>query len=279
MSASTAIGMVSESLRNLLVGEMDLSPPVPVTVLAPDESSSNRRINLFLYKVQENQAFKNMDWQVKRGSPDILVPPPLSLNLSYLMTPYAPNDTVTGNATAHEILGEAMRVFYENPIVPHDYLVEGLQDAREQLQIIQNTLDMEELARVWSTFTQPFRLSVLYQVSVVQLDMLPASERPMPKRVLQTGVPDVRMPFSPPVVSDIAPLSGPAGTSITVHGQHLAGWRAYVMVMGRKLLDAQELTQDQFTVTLPANLPPGFHEIRVDISHLFRKTFFFEMTP
>jgi hypothetical protein len=279
MSASTAIGMVSESLRNLLVGEMDLSPPVPVTVLAPDEGGGDRRINLFLYKVQENPAFKNMDWQVKRGSPDTLVPPPLSLNLFYLMTPYAANDVLTGNATAHEILGEAMRVFYENPIVPPDYLVEGLQDAREQLQIIQNTLDLEELARVWSTFTQPFRLSVMYQVSVVQLDMLPASERPMPKRVLQTGVPDVRAPFSPPVVSDLVPLSGPVGTLITVHGQHLAGWRAYVMVMGRKLLDAQELTQDQFTVTLPADLPLGFHEIRVDISHLFRKTFFFEMTP
>jgi hypothetical protein len=277
MSASTAIGMVSESLRNLLVGEMSLSPPVPVTILAPDESSNNRRINLFLYKVQENPAFKNMDWQVKRGSPDTLVPPPLSLNLFYLMTPYAPNDTVTGNATAHEILGEAMRVFSENPIVPDDYLVDGLQDAREQLQIIQNTLDMEELARVWSTFTQPFRLSVLYEVSVVQLDMLPASERPMPKRVLQTGV-DVRAPFNPPVVDDIAPLSGPVGTTITLRGQHLAGWRAYVMVMGRKLLDAQELTQDQCTVTLPADLPLGFHEIRVDISHLFRKTFFFEVT-
>lgn len=279
MSASTAIGMVSESLRNLLVGEMSLSPPVPVTILAPDESSNNRRINLFLYKVQENPAFKNMDWQVKRGSPDTLVPPPLSLNLFYLMTPYAPNDTVTGNAAAHEILGEAMRVFAENPIVPPDYLVDGLQEAREQIKIIQNTLDMEELSLVWGTFTQPFRLSVLYQVSVVQLDMQPASERPMPQRVRQTGVPDVRAPFSPPLVNEIVPLSGPVGTSITVRGQHLAGWRAYVMVMGRKLLDAQELTQDQFTMTLPADLPPGFHEIRVDISHLFRKTFFFELTP
>lgn len=47
MSASTAIGMVSESLRNLLVGEMTLSPPVNVTILAPDESGGDRRINLF----------------------------------------------------------------------------------------------------------------------------------------------------------------------------------------------------------------------------------------
>ena len=54
MSASTAIGMVSESLRNLLVGEMTLGSAVNVTILAPDEASGERRINLFLYKVQEN---------------------------------------------------------------------------------------------------------------------------------------------------------------------------------------------------------------------------------
>ncbi len=279
MSASTAIGLVSESLRNLLVGEMQLSPSVDVTILAPDEGGGNRRINLFLYQVQENPTFKNMDWQLKPGSANTLVPPPLSLNLFYLMTPYAPNDAQTGNATAHAILGEAMRLFYENPIVPQEYLAEGLEDAREQIQIIQNTLDMEELARVWSTFTQPFRLSILYQISVVQLDVLPASERPMPQRVRQIGVPDVGAPFTPPVVDEITPLSGSAGTIVTFRGQHLVGWRAYVRVMRRTILDAQELTEDQFTVTLPTDLPPGFHELRVDISHLFRKTFFFEVIP
>lgn len=278
MSASTAIGLVSESLRNLLIGEMQLSPSVEVTILAPDEAGGNRRINLFLYQVQENPTFKNMDWQLKPGSANVLVPPPLSLNLFYLMTPYAQNDSQTGNANAHAILGEAMRVFYENPIVPQEYLVDGLEDAREQLQIIQNTLDMEELARVWSTFTQPFRLSILYQISVVQLDTLPASERPMPQRVRQIGVPEVRAPFSPPVVDGVTPLSGTVGTSITFQGQHLVGWRASVRILRRTILNAQELTQDQFTMTIPNDLPLGFHEIRVDISNLFRKTFFFEVT-
>lgn len=278
MSASTAIGMVSESLRNLLVGEMTLTPVVNVTILAPDETHGARRINLFLYKVQENPHLKNMDWQVKRGEPTQLVPPPLSLNLFYLMTPYAPNDPQTGNATAHEILGEAMRVFYENPVVPQDHLVNGLQDAREQIKIMQNTLDLEELSQIWGTFTEPFRLSVLYEVSVVQLDMLPESERAMAERVRQIGVPDVRAPFNPPVVENIAPLSGPVGTIVTFHGKYLAGWRAYVTIMRRLVLDGAELTEDEFTLTIPADLPPGFHEIRVDISHLYRRTFFFEVT-
>jgi hypothetical protein len=278
MSASTAIGMVSESLRNLLVGEMILSPLVNVTILAPDESGGDRRINLFLYKVQEHPALKNLDWQVKQGEPTQLVPPPLSLNLYYLMTSYAPNDAQIGNSTAHEFLGDAMRVFYENPIVPEDYLVEGLKDATEQIKIVQNSLDLEELSKVWSTFTEPFRLSVLYEVSVVQLDMLSESERTMAQRVRQIGVPDVRAPFNPPVVENMEPLNGPIGTVVTFHGKNLIGWRAYVTIMRQLILDGEELTEDLFTVTIPDDLPAGFHEIRVDISRLYRRTFFFEVT-
>jgi Pvc16 N-terminal domain len=275
MSAPTAIGMVSESLRNLLLGEMTLTPPVDVTILAPDESSVARRINLFLYKIQESAVLKNLDWQVKRGEPTQLMPPPLSLTLFYLMTPYASNLEPTGNAAAHEILGEAMRVFYEHPIVPEGYRVLGLQDATEQIKIMLNILDMEELSRVWGTFSQPYRLSVLYEVSVVQLDTL--GERPMAKRVQQVGVPDIRAPFRPPVVEQIEPVSGPAGSLINLHGQHLSGWRAYVTIMGR-MLTPQDLTGDTFQVPLPGDLPAGFHAIQVDIAHLFRRVFFFEVT-
>ncbi len=280
MSVSTAIGMVSESLRNLLTGEMVITPAPNVTVLSPNDSGGgSRRVNLFLYKAQENASLKNLDWQVKPGDSGQLTPPPLSLNLFYLMTPYAPNDPQTGNSASHEILGEAMRVFYENPIISQDYLVEGLSDAKHQIKIMLNTLDLDELSRVWNTFTEPFRLSVLYEVSVVQVDMLSESERAMAERVRQVGIPDFRAPFSPPAVDTVSPASATAGSTITFSGQHLSGWQAYVTIMRRSVLNAFEITGDSFDVTLPGDLDPGFHEIRVDISHLFRKTFFFEVTP
>jgi len=66
MSASTAIGMVSASLRNLLVAEMQF-PQVDVTILAPDETGSPRRINLFLYRIAENPYLRNQDFTVAAG--------------------------------------------------------------------------------------------------------------------------------------------------------------------------------------------------------------------
>jgi hypothetical protein len=279
MSASTAIGMVSASLRNLLVGEMHLNPALDVTILAPDEVGSERRINLFLYKLAENPFLKNQDFTVQPGNPDQLVPAPLSLNLFYLMTPYAPNDPQTGNVTAHQILGEAMRVFYENPVVPKGYLDAGLADARERLQIASNALDPEELSRIWTTFSQPFRLSVLYQVCTVQLDKLPQAQRAMPKRVRRIGVPGLRQPADPPAVGGMSPEAGPTGSTVTFTGEHLAGWRATVSVGGQSVLEAHALTGDQFTATVPAGLQPGFYDVLVNISHLFRRAFLYEVTP
>lgn len=280
MSASTAIGRVSESLRSLLLGEMQLVPSVPVTILAPDEGGGGpRRVNLFLYKVQENPFLRNQDWQVSPADPGRLVPPPLSLNLYYLLTPYAQNDGSLGNATVHEILGEAMRVFYEHPIVPDEYLAGDLGVAREQVKIVQNGVDMEELSQVWNTFSEPLRLSVMYEVSVVQLDQSAASGRALPPRVRQLGVPEVGAPYQPPVVESMAPIAGPAGSIVTFTGTGLDGWSAYVRVLRRTIADAVPISGDSFQATLPGDLTPGFYELRVDVAHLHRRAFFFEVTP
>ncbi|MFH1217128.1 MAG: DUF4255 domain-containing protein [Pseudomonadota bacterium] len=279
MSESTAIGMVSESLRNLLLGEMNLTPEVDVTILSPHESGVDRRVNLYLYKVVESPTLRNQDWQARADAPGRLVPPPLSLHLHYLLTPHALNDQVTGNAASHEILGEAMRILYENPVIPDDYLATGLDGAREQIKVMQNPIELEELATLWSTFSQPYRLSVAYEVGVVQLDMLPARERALAKRVRQVGVPDVRAPFLPPTVESIHPMSAPAGSVLTISGANLTGWRAYVSLMRRVILSGVALNSESFDVTIPADLAPGFYEMRIDISHLTRKTLFFEVTP
>jgi hypothetical protein len=277
MSASTAIGMVSASLRNLLVGRMQLTPAVDVTVLAPDETAVARRVNLFLYKVTQNPFLRNEGWTVRRDDPATLADTALSLNLFYLLTAYAPNDAVTGNVNAHQLLGDAMRVLHETPVVPHEFLEPGLRSAREQLQVALYAVDPEELSRIWTTFSQPFRLSVLYEVSTVQLDRV-TGDRPLPERVRRVGVPAVRTSYRPPVVTGMAPTAGTAGTTLTFTGEHLDGWRCEV-TLGDEQVTATDTRDDGFSVTAPAGLAPGLHELRVEVSSLFRRTFLFEVTP
>jgi hypothetical protein len=115
-------------------------------------------------------------------------------------------------------------------------------------------------------------------VSVVQLDPSAASHRPLPARVREVGAPEIRAPFAPPFVDRVEPASAPAGGVLTFHGSALSGWRAYVTLLRAALVDGAEIDGESFTATLPAGLAPGFHSLTVDVSHLFRRTFFVEVT-
>lgn len=279
MSVATALGAVGRSLRTQLLNGMDVHPAVNVTLLAPDETASNtRRINLFLYRVSEHAQLRHTGPRLRPGTTDVLEAPPLSLVLSFLMTAYAANDPATGNAEVHAILGEAMRVFHQEPVIPPQALDDDLLDAPEQLRIMLVPTDVDDINRVWTTFDAPYRLSVAYEVSVLQIDQGPGTESTMPTRVRTIGVPRVKAPYEPPRLTGMEPVSGPPDTVVTVFGKHLAGWRASVAFSGTEAAAGLELDNDEFTVTVPTGLGPGFHQVRADISGLTRATYFFEVT-
>lgn len=278
MSIATALGAVGRSLRTQLLNGIDVHPSVNVTLLAPDETASNtRRVNLFLYRVGEHPQLRNAGPRLRPGTVDVLEAPPLSLVLSYLVTAYATNDPATGNAEAHAILGEAMRVFHQQPVVPPSALDDDLLDASEQLRVMLTPLDPDDISRVWSTFEAPYRLSVAYEVSVLQLDQGAGTERALPARVREIGVPQVRAPYEPPSLTGLDPLAGPPGSTVTISGQSLAGWRATVTFSGIEAAAGVDLDAEEFDVTIPATLSPGFHQVRVDVSGLARATYFVEV--
>ena len=279
MSASTAIGSVSASLQKLLREQMQLQPPVTVTLLAPDENAAERRVNLFLYRVEENAFLKNQDAMVSPADPTRVLPPPLSLDLYYLMTVYAPNDPDIGNAESHHILGEAMRVLHDNSPIPRAHLHEDLRDARERLQIAPHRPDTEELNRIWTTFSKPFRPSVLYQVSTVQLDAAPQPQTTVPQRVRTIGVPDLAPQVLPSTIDEMTPAAGPGGSSVTFTGRHFAGRSVTVTLGAAVVADAVPADGDSITVTIPPGLPVGFYDVRIDVASEFRRTFLFEVTP
>jgi hypothetical protein len=156
------IGLVSESLKNLLEAEM--SPSSPVTLLSPaDASSQQSRVNLFLYWLCPNPQLRNQIPMADPNDPAQLVAPPLILNLYYMLTTYAPLDPQLGLADAHTIMAEAMRVLHENPIVPQGRLEPGLNQG--EVKVTLHCADVEELSKVWTALTKDFRLSAIYEVS------------------------------------------------------------------------------------------------------------------
>ena len=138
-------------------------------------------------------------------------------------------------------------------------------------------IEVEEINRLWGTVGDPYRLSVQYEVSVVQIDPSPATRRTIPRRVERIGVPEIRAPYEPPRLASATPLTGPPGTTLRIDGRHLKGWAASVTLSGIDLDVATPLRSDVIEATVPTPLAPGFHQLRVDVGRLARASWFFEV--
>ena len=191
MSNFLAIGGVSASLQALLRDRMELPvgllrPQLQVAISTPqpedDQTAAEpTRVNLFLYRATENPALKNQ-MIPGQGHPSEYGNPPLSLVLHYLLTAYgATEDNGLVNETrAHFLLGSAMRTLHDFPVItdglmtvnsgPTQILHASLRDEFEQIKICLNPLTLEDMSKVWTALTRPYRLSAAYTVSVVQIE-------------------------------------------------------------------------------------------------------------
>ena len=99
------------------------------------------------------------------GTAVLSTKPPMALRLHYLLTPWG-GDSVT----EQQILGRAMQALYDDAILAGTELLGGLQGSADTLKITLIPLTLEDRARVWYAIQKPYRLSVNYEVRVVNLD-------------------------------------------------------------------------------------------------------------
>src|SRR5271165_5972473 len=125
MSNRLAIAAVTACLRNLLANALarddDLSDAV-VTAQpldkARDPAATSNQLNLFLYMISPNAAWRNQDMP-GRTRPGEVASPPLALNLFYLVSAYGRDNDVQ-LPFSQLLLGQAMSVLYDHPVLGHD---------------------------------------------------------------------------------------------------------------------------------------------------------------
>jgi len=258
MSSAFAIAAVTAVLKDLLndgLVNKDLSAVGNVTVsaLPPDRidtgnADENSQINLFLYHVTPNPGWRNMGLPSRDGNGERLTNPPLALDLHYMVTAYGSQEF-----HAEALLGYAMQLLHENPVLtreminrtlkpalPSDVtLPSGLQmlatsDLAEQVELIKiipQTLSTEEMSRLWTAAQTHYRPTAAYQISVVLIQETKPVHSALP--VLTRGPNDEGpsaqanlVPPFPTLESLILPDNQPAvqmNDSLTIVGHHLAG--------------------------------------------------------
>jgi hypothetical protein len=151
----------------------------------------------------------------------------------------------------------------------------GLNDQIENIRITPESLSLEELSKLWTTFQSQYRISAAFVVSAVLIDSLRAPRSALP--VLTRGPGDqgvAAVAASLPVLSGVVPprfVSAPRlGDTLTLLGSNLAQSGLTARFRNFRLATATELTplpgasSDRLTVALPtfdaATLPTAFDD-------------------
>ena len=243
MSSFQAIGGVSSTLQALLRDRMELPSPMArtdlqVTVGTPlpeqiPPAAESAQVNLFLYRATENPALKNQ-MIPGQGHPSEYGDPPLSLVLHYLLTAYGATEDTTAlsDIRTHFLLGSAMRVLHDYPIITGQLttihspatqiLHASLRDEFEQVKITFDPVSLEDLSKVWTALSRPYRFSAAYTVSVVQIESRRIRTLPAPVLTRRLHMAISKRPAITNVYRRPAVPGGPIG-DITAHvGQELA---------------------------------------------------------
>lgn len=279
MSNHLAIATVTATLRQMLFEAVSEDVTgTTVTILPPDDPSLTNdapRLNLFLYQVSPNPAWKNADLPARRQDGTQATRPQLGLDLSYLLTVY-------GRATetdpeVHRVLGSAVRTLHERSVLTRDAIraivspssgstaenplkQSDLADQVEMVKITPHALSTEELSKIWSVFFQtPYRPAVAYQASVVLIDgkTSPSPSLPVLERAIFVA------PFQQPVIHGVEPQMALPGATLTIKGRNLRGDHSVVRFGGLDIAPDQPAREDRLTVILPQELRAGVNTVQV----------------
>jgi len=271
LSTNRAIAAVTATLRNMLFqalsGDATLSGTI-VTTKPPDQArqggGTGNQINLFLYQTSIDAAWRNQDLPPAR--PGELSQPPLPLVLSYLMTAYGEDDD---EILAHQLLGAGMQVLNDQPVLPAGAITQalsgtGLEAQPDRVRITPHPIPMDEISRLWATFSTGYRISVSYDASVVLIDNSQPITAPLPVLARSAGDlgPNAAARVAPYIQAALLPgglPGGRPGDAITLTGRGLAGV-TQVQVSGNALgepllLAATAISDQAVTVQLPADPP------------------------
>ena len=167
MSSPAALATVTATLQNLL------SDVTSAVTTQPPSTARNggtgEQINIFLYSTHYNTAFSNspMPGETRDGE---WAYPPLALVLKYLITAYGQNDD---DISGQQLMGQTMSLLHDHPLLGRSDIVgitpdSGLHEQIERIRIIPNTLSLDDMSKLWSSFqSAEYRLSTAYEVSVV----------------------------------------------------------------------------------------------------------------
>jgi hypothetical protein len=168
---SAVISDVSTTLVDTLNAELATLVPAAraeLNDLTRPAAPQGAVLTITLYEILEDGHSRNRG-RVREPDATTIVTrkPPMALLLRYLMTPWAGDQQAV-----QQIAGRTLQVLYDDAILDGLQLRGDLLGSEDSLKVTLAPLTLEERARVWYAIQKPYRLSLNYEIRVVNLDAL-----------------------------------------------------------------------------------------------------------
>lgn len=189
MAGPNVIREMGDTLTQLLQAALDgVVDFGNVKVATPDsfhalEPTPQPTCTIFLYRVGINPVMRNGP-RVMLGN-GRTARPPLPVDLSYLITPWAkdPRDE-------HSILGLILQAFYDRSELGPADLVGSSWEPNDSVQLVLETLTLDEHFCIWDTVQMPYRLSLTYMAHIVGIESGEQIDAPpVVRATFQGGIP------------------------------------------------------------------------------------------
>lgn len=283
MSNHYAIATVTATLQHLLdqaVGT-DL-PGARASMVSPDSGTAGLAdpgVNIFLYQVSANGAWRNEDLPTRSSDSRMLQRARVGIDLHYLFTFYGAD----AQFEPQRVLATVVRELHTKPVLTRPQIEDALtaypslalSNLATQIELVKFTqmpISLEELSKLWSVFFQTtYHLSMVYQGTVVLLDSEDSFSSALPVRARHLYAKTLRVPLIESIVAasdDSDPIL--AGSNLRIRGEQLWDDTVNVFIDGGPVTAVTANTDTEITVT-PQPLAAGVHGIVVDHPRLMGK--------
>lgn len=181
MGKYTIISDVGNAIVRLLRENLCPQPiqnPDTIGLCTPYDNG-NVVLGLYLYDIRESEEVRTNEMlNIETGRQKY---PPMYLSLFYMLTAYSNTDIKFRASDDHRILGGAMQIINDNAILRHSIVSPEGADTGIDMRIQLLNLPAEEKNKLWTFPNLPYKLSLFYKVSPVELE---SSRRKSVQRVV-----------------------------------------------------------------------------------------------
>lgn len=275
MSNYLAVATVTATLGTLLTAATSVVQGAEVSFERPDKlqgqsAPAEAGINVYLYRVEMDPTFRNVDLPTRRPDGSLEQLPTVALDLSYLITCYGDDSRFEPQL----LLGAAESVLHTQPILTpplidratlaYDLILGGsnLEEQSPRVRLTPFTLSLDDMSKIWSVYYQtPYLLSVTYQASVVLISPeIPPPAPALPVRHQRVHV----FPFDRPVITEVSPRETVGGGELTILGRHFSSDPVDV-IFATESVQVPPAGSTRLTCPVPRSLRAGVNSVVVAV--------------